>query len=220
MTFHLSTHNKRWNTRAAVAHLRESDERLAEVIKRIGTPKLGREPDAWRALSSSIIGQQVSVHAARAIRGRFAALVEGKDFPAPADVLVLSDEILRSAGLSGNKTLSLRDLAKHFEDGSLNARCLAKLPDEEVIATLIPVRGIGRWTAEMFLIFSLHRPDVWAIDDLGLQNAVRKIYNLSDLSSTQLRAQMPQLAEPWRPYRSLASWYLWRSLDNEPKVAK
>lgn len=216
----MSTHKTRWNVRDAVSHLRASDERLAEVLKRIGPPKLGREPDAWRALSSSIIGQQVSVHAARAIRNRFAALVPSKDFPTPADVLDLPDETLRGAGLSGNKTLSIRDLARHFENGNLTARRLAKLSDEDVIAALVPVRGIGRWTAEMFLIFSLHRPDVWALDDLGLQNAVRKIYNLSELSSTQLKAQMREIAEPWRPYRSLASWYLWRSLDNEPKVAK
>jgi DNA-3-methyladenine glycosylase II len=220
MRTHSITHNTRWNLRDAVAHLRASDEKLNQLIQRIGPPKLRREPDAWRALSSSIIGQQVSVHAARAIRNRFAALAENKDFPSPADVLILPDETLRGAGLSANKTLSLRDLARHFEDGKISARKLNKLSDEDVIQTLIPVRGIGRWTAEMFLIFSLKRSDVWAIDDLGLQNAVRKIYELPDHSSTQLKTQMLEIALPWRPYRSLASWYLWRSLDNEPKVAK
>lgn len=201
--------------REAAAHLQQSDPILAEVIALIGPPKIGRERDAWRALSSSIIGQQVSVHAARAIRGRFAAIIPERDFPLPSDVLSTPDEVLRAAGLSGNKVLAIRDLAAHFEAGKINARKLAKMEDEAVIAALIPVRGIGRWTAEMFLMFSLGRPDVLATDDLGLRNAMKKLYDLPEIPKPDV---MRTIAEKWRPFRSVASWYLWRSLDNEPKI--
>ena len=196
-------------------HLAQADPILAEVIKRTGPCTMGQEPDAWRALASSIIGQQVSVHAARAIRGRFAALAPGGDFPSPEHILNLPDETLRAAGLSGNKTRSIQDLARHFAEGVLIPSQFETMGDEEVIAALLPVRGIGRWTAEMFLIFSLGRPDVLAVDDLGLRNAMRKLYQLDGVPTP---AEMSTLAEPWRPFRSVASWYLWRSLDNEPKV--
>ncbi|HVF09594.1 MAG TPA: DNA-3-methyladenine glycosylase [Abditibacteriaceae bacterium] len=196
-------------------HLAQADSVLAEVIARTGPCTMGREPDAWRALASSIIGQQVSVHAARAIRNRFAALVPGHDFPTPDAILTLPDDILRAAGLSANKTRAIVDLARHFADGVLIPAQLASLDDEAVIAALLPVRGIGRWTAEMFLIFSLGRPDVLVVDDLGLRNAMRNLYALDALP---VPAVMSTLAAPWRPFRSVASWYLWRSLDNEPKL--
>jgi DNA-3-methyladenine glycosylase II len=145
-------------------------------VLRIGRYSRHYEPDAWRALSSSIIGQQVSTHAARAIRARFAAIIPDKDFPSPADVLSTADEMLRGAGLSQNKMLSNRDLARHFEEGLINTRRFPRMSDEEIIQALVPVRGIGRWTAEMFLIFSLGRPDVLAVDDLGLRNAIKRLY--------------------------------------------
>jgi len=125
----------------------------------------------------------------------------------------LPDEILRAAGLSGNKTRAIRDLSEHFVDGRISPAKLKKLDDESVIAALLPVRGIGRWTAEMFLMFSLGRPDVLAVDDLGLRNAIKKLY---ELDAPPAPAAMREIAEPWRPFRSVASWYLWRSLDNEP----
>ena len=199
--------------KAAEQHLQQADAKLAAVIARIGKCQMHREPDAWRALSSSIIGQQVSVHAARAIRNRFAALVENQEFPAPENIAALPDEILRAAGLSGNKTRAIRDLSEHFVDGRISPAKLKKLDDESVIAALLPVRGIGRWTAEMFLMFSLGRPDVLAVDDLGLRNAIKKLY---ELDAPPAPAAMREIAEPWRPFRSVASWYLWRSLDNEP----
>jgi DNA-3-methyladenine glycosylase II len=199
----------------AATHLQNSDTILAEVIKRVGPPQLRRERDAWKALSSSIIGQQVSVHAARAIRGRFAAIVPERDYPLPAEVLTASDETLRGAGLSGNKVLSLRDLARHFEEKKIVPRRFSKMCDEEIIEALIPVRGIGRWTAEMYLIFSLGRMDVLAVDDLGLRNAMKKLYELTEVPKPEA---MREIAAPWQPYRSIASWYLWRSLDNEPKI--
>lgn len=199
----------------AAAHLQNSDPVLARVIERIGPPKLRRERDAWRALASSIIGQQVSVHAARAIRGRFAAIIAEREFPLPADIGSTPDEVLRGAGLSGNKVLAIRDLARHFEEGKIATRRFSKMSDEEIIQALIPVRGIGRWTAEMFLVFSLGRPDVLAVDDLGLRNAMKKLYDLSEAPKPDA---MRQIAAPWQPFRSVASWYLWRSLDNEPKI--
>lgn len=201
------------NTTKAVRHLKRVDAKLAAVIARIGTPQLGREPDAWRSLSSSIIGQQVSVHAARAIRNRFAAL-GASEFPTPQEVLSLSEETLRSAGLSRNKVLSICDLAAHVTENKIDPSRFDVMDDEDIIASLIPVRGIGRWTAEMFLIFSLGRPDVLAVDDLGLRNAMRKLYDLPEVPKP---IPMREIAEPWRPFRSVASWYLWRSLDNEPK---
>ena len=196
--------------------LRASDEKLAAVIESVGEPGLSFEPDAWRALSGAIMGQQISVHAARAIRARFAALDEARDYPLPAQVLEAEDDTLRACGLSRGKILSLRDLAAHLEDGRVDAQRFEEMEDEAIIAALLPVRGIGRWTAEMFLMFSLARPDVWAVDDLGLRIAVARLY---DLEARPDAKEMNRLAEPWKPWRSLASWYLWRWLDNAPKIA-
>ena len=199
--------------RAAEKHLRASDEKLAALVARVGPPQMRHEPDAWKALAASIMSQQISVHAARAIRARVAALGDENGFPNPAQILNLSDEKLRGAGLSANKVLALRDLARHFEEGKIAPEKFAALDDEEIIAALIPVRGIGRWTAEMFLIFSLGRPDVMAVDDWGLRSAAQRLY---ELSAPPKAAEFRALAEPWRPFRSVASWYLWRSLENLP----
>jgi DNA-3-methyladenine glycosylase II len=205
------------NLETARHHLQTSDTILAQVIAHVGDPQMHCDTDAWRALSSSIIGQQVSVHAARAIRGRFAALENGRDFPLPQFVTNADDETLRGAGLSRNKVLSVRDLAQHISDGLIDFAKFDSMSDEEVVAALIPVRGIGRWTAEMFLIFSLGREDVLAVDDLGLRNAMKKLYALEEApSSTRMR----EIASPWRPFRSVASWYLWRALDNAIQIER
>ncbi len=205
------------NLEIAKKHLTESDLILAQVIAQVGDPQINREADAWRALTSSIIGQQVSVHAARAIRGRFAALEAERDFPTTQFVLEADDDVLRGVGLSRNKVLSVRDLAKHVSDGAIRFDKFDSMSDEEVIAALVPVRGIGRWTAEMFLIFSLGREDVLAADDLGLRNAMKKIYALEENpSSTRMR----EIAEVWKPFRSVASWYLWRALDNAVQIER
>jgi DNA-3-methyladenine glycosylase II len=203
--------------RAAHKHLQACDENLLSVIKRHGAPQMRHEPDAWLALSASIISQQISTHAARAIRNRVASLGEKGAFPAPQIILNLPDETLRGAGLSQNKLLALRDLARHFDEGKIAPQKLAKMDDEEIIAALLPIRGIGRWTAEMFLIFSLRRPDVLAVDDWGLRMAAKKLYGLDEPPKAK---DFLALAEPWRPFRSVASWYLWRSLDNEPKPSE
>lgn len=201
--------------RRAERHLKRNDPVLAALIERVGPCHMRHEPDAWRALSSSIIGQQISTYAARAIRGRFAQLTVERDYPTPQEVLNASDEALRAIGLSANKTRSIKDLAAHFVSGAIDPAHFPAMDDEAIITALVPVRGIGRWTAEMFLLFSLGRPDVLAVDDLGLRNAMRKVYSMDELPTP---ARMREIAEPWRPYRSVASWYLWRSLDNEPKV--
>ncbi len=198
----------------ALLHLQSCDK-MQLLIQTHGTPTIGREANAWKVLSNSIISQQISVHAARAIRQRFAAIVPECSHPLPSDVLSASDETLRAVGLSANKVLSLRDLARHFEEGKIKPRRFAKMDEEEIIQTLIPVRGIGRWTAEMFLIFSLNRMDILAVDDQGLRNAMKNLYGLAEGPKPDL---MRELAQPWQPYRSVASWYLWRSLDNVPKV--
>lgn len=205
------------NLEAVKQHLIASDAILAQVVAQVGDPQMNCESDAWRALTSSIIGQQVSVHAARAIRNRFAAIENARDFPTPQFVIDASDETLRAVGLSRNKVLSVRDLARHISDGLIDFAQFDSMSDDEIITALIPVRGIGRWTAEMFLIFSLGREDVLAVDDLGLKNAMKKLYDLEEApTSTRMR----EIAEPWKPFRSVASWYLWRSLDNAIQIAR
>lgn len=126
-----------------------------------------------------------------------------------------ADETLRGAGLSRNKVLAVRDLAARLAKRTLRPEEFSSLNDEDVIAALLPTCGVGRWTAEIFLVFSLQREDVLAVDDLGLRNAMRSLYRQSELSATEMR----RIAEPWRPYRSMASWYLWQWLDNAPKIA-
>lgn len=200
---------------SALAHL-QSCNKMQLLIETHGVPNIRREANAWKVLSGSIIGQQISVHAARAIRQRFSAIVPERSYPLPGDVLNAPEEQLRQVGLSANKVLSLRDLARHFEEGKIKPRRFSRMDDEEIIQTLIPVRGIGRWTAEMFLLFGLSRMDIWAVDDQGLQNAIRNLYDLPAVPKPDL---MRELAQPWQPYRSVASWYLWRSLDNIPKTS-
>lgn len=202
------------NLTKARKHLKQADPVMAAVIQSLPVKDRGKEPDPWRALSSSIMGQQISVHAARAIRGRFAAL-EGTEFVSPQFVLQASDETLRGVGLSGAKVLAVRDLARHLEEKLIRPEEFPSMSDEDIIAALIPVRGIGRWTAEMYLLWSLGREDVLAVDDLGLRNAMKRLYNQPELSAAEMR----RLAEPWRPYRSVASLYLWQWLDATPKIA-
>ena len=205
------------NLEAAKRHLIASDALLAQVIAQVGDPQITTETDAWRALTSSIIGQQVSVHAARAIRNRFAALESERDFLTPLFVIDASDETLRAVGLSRNKVLSIRDLARHISEGLINFDKFDSMSDEEIVAALVPVRGIGRWTAEMFLIFSLGREDVLAVDDLGLRNAMKKLY---DLEAAPTSTRMREIAAAWKPFQSVASWYLWRSLDNAIQIER
>ena len=172
----------------------------------------GRPAEAYGALLRSIVGQQLSTKAARTIYGRLADLYGG-GAPTPEQLLATDPEDLRGAGLSRAKATYLRSLAEHVVTGELELDRLTDLPDEEVSAQLTAVKGLGQWTADMFLIFHLHRPDVLPVGDLGIRRAVQLAYSLDELPD---RARLAAVAEPWRPYRSLACLYLWRSLDNEP----
>jgi DNA-3-methyladenine glycosylase II len=162
-------------------------------------------------LLHAIIAQQLSTKAARTIEGRFSALFDGK--PTPAAVGKVSDEQLRSVGLSSQKLRYLRDLCSRILDGSLNLPALDAMTDDDVIAALTSVKGIGRWTAEMFLMFRLHRPDVLPVGDLGIVKAVQRAYKLRSLPTPE---RLTKIGETWRPYRSVACWYLWESLGAAP----
>ena len=172
----------------------------------------GRPADPYGALVRSIVGQQLSTKAARSIWERLIAGF-GDRAPTPEELLAADPEEIRAAGLSGSKVAYLRDLAERVADGELDLAGLAERPDEEVIAELTAVKGLGRWSADMYLLFHLGRPDVLPVGDLGVRRAAERAYGLADLPRP---AELTALAEPWRPHRSLASLYLWRSLDAVP----
>jgi DNA-3-methyladenine glycosylase II len=200
-----------------IEHLRAADERLAEVIDERGPLDLesrvrGRPADAYGALLRAIVGQQLSVKAARSIFIRFTELFGGRT-PTPEELLEADVETLRSAGLSGAKAKYVRSLAEHVISGELELDRLDELSDDAVMRELVAVKGLGEWTAHMFLLFHLGRPDVLPVGDLGVRRAVERLYGFEGLPSA---AELEALGERWRPYRSLASLYLWESLDNAP----
>jgi DNA-3-methyladenine glycosylase II len=191
-----------------IAHLRAVDPTLARAIDAVGPCRLTLQPDLFSALVDAIISQQISIKAAAAILKRVCALYAPDPFPTPERLAATPDEALRAAGCSRAKVLYLKDLAAQIVAGSLDLQRLPELPDEEIIRALIDVKGIGRWTAEMLLIFSLGRLDVWPVDDLGIVIAAQQLYNLP---ARPKRKELLALGEPWQPYRTIASWYLWQS---------
>jgi DNA-3-methyladenine glycosylase II len=198
-------------------HLRAADETLARVIDERGPLDLesrvrGRPSDAYGALLRAIVGQQLSVKAARSIYERFTGLFGGET-PTPEQLLETDTDALRAVGLSGAKAKYGRSLAEHVISGELELDRLEDLSDERVTAELVAVKGLGQWTADMFLIFHLGRPDVLPVGDLGVRRAIERLYGLEALPSA---AEVEALGERWRPWRSLASLYLWESLDNAP----
>jgi len=201
-----------------LAHLRAADPVLRAIIDQYGPDGLRERREAgqrehYGALVRSIVGQQLSTKAAAAIYRRLITRFEGRE-PTPAEVLAEDPEQLRAAaGLSRAKVQFLRSLAEHVLDGSLELDKLEVLPDEAVITELTAVKGIGVWSAHMFLMFHLQRPDVLAVGDLGIRKAIKLHYGLEELPTP---TEMEAIAEPWRPYRTLACRYLWRALDNEP----
>jgi DNA-3-methyladenine glycosylase II len=198
-------------------HLRRRDPTMRELIKRLGKLDLearrrGRPADAYGALVRSIVGQQLSTKAARTIYDRMTELWGGRT-PTPRELLDADPDAIRAAGLSRPKIAYLRSLAEHVLSGELELDRLDELDDERIVEELTAVKGLGVWTAHMFLIFHLGRPDVLPVGDLGVRNAARTAYGLDELPTP---AELEALAEPWRPHRSLGALYLWRSLDNEP----
>ncbi|MEX0715948.1 MAG: DNA-3-methyladenine glycosylase [Planctomycetaceae bacterium] len=199
----------RTNIERALAHLQEADPIIARVVRDVGPFTLRPHRDRFGLLVRSILSQQISTAAARSIRRRLEELVAPRPFS--ADVLAaLSSEELRSAGLSAQKAAYLHDLCAHVRDGRVNLAHIGRRDDETVISDLVRIKGIGRWTAQMFLIFGLGRLDVFPHDDLGVRSAIRNLYGLAELPD---RGTSERIAEPWRPFASVASWYCWRSED-------
>ena len=194
---------------AAVQHLRTVTPRFGELIDRIGPhrPIITRNP--FTALLGSIIQQQVSMSAASAIYNRLKALCPRRR-PTPAAILELDDDTLRGIGLSRQKVAYVRNIGEAFATRALTTAGLRRMSDEEVLAATTRIKGVGRWTAEMLLIFCLERPDVWPVDDLGLKKALRDFLGRREMLPP---AEMQEAGELWRPYRSYATWYLWRSLE-------
>ena len=200
---------------SARRHLMRRDPILGAAIKKIGPCGMAdrQRKDHLTALVSAIVSQQLSTKAAATIFGRFLALFPKGDTLEPSAISAQNDAALRGVGLSGQKVGYLRDLCARLGDGRLTFDELHTLPDEDVIERLTSVKGFGRWTAEMFLMFRLHRPDVLPAGDLGIVNAMQRLYRLRKKPDAK---RVLKIGEAWRPYRSVASWYLWQTLRNEP----
>jgi DNA-3-methyladenine glycosylase II len=197
--------------------LMRHDPVLGGVIKRIGACGLAerQRKDHLTALVGAIVSQQLSTKAAATIFGRLVALFPGDQIPGADGIAAQADAALRGVGLSGQKVGYLRDLCARMSDGRLQLDELDELPDEVVIERLVSVKGFGRWTAEMFLMFRLHRPDVLPVGDLGIVNAVQRLYRLRKRPDPK---RLLKIGEAWRPYRSVACWYLWQSLRETSKL--
>ena len=185
-----------------IAHLRK-DPVLAVVIDRVGEYGLKIRPNRYRALVEAIVTQQLSGSAADAVLGRMLRIYGGR-FPRPARIAATPDSVLREAGLSRMKVEYIKDVSERIESGKLRLGALAGMPDERVIEELVRIRGIGVWTAHMFLIFSLGRRDVLPVGDLGIRRAFKVLYGVTG------EEEMTRIAEVWRPYRTVATWYLWK----------
>ena len=202
--------------RAAASHLSKVDPVLRPVITRVGLCTIKPNKNYYQELVDAIMSQQLSVHAARSIEGRFRDLFGGK-FPTPEQILKSDVETLRGIGFSRAKTGYVLDLAQHVIDGRVQFEHLDTLSNQAVVAELTAVKGIGEWTAHMFLMFCMGRTDVLPVGDLGVRNGIRALYGLESGPTPQ---QITELAEHnnWHPYESIASWYIWQSLDNAPAV--
>ena len=201
----------------ACKHLKRRDRVLKRLIPQFGEARLHSRGDAFTTLARSVVGQQISVKAAQSVWERFHTLARGSGVATsplkPAHVVALDVPGMRAAGLSARKCEYLQDLARHFVDGSVHVKQWEQMDDEAIITELVAIRGIGRWTAEMFLMFHLLRPNVLPLDDLGLLKGISVNYFSGEPVS---RAEARDVAEAWAPYRSVATWYLWRSLDPLP----
>ena len=194
----------------ACAHLSRKDRVMKKLIPQFGNAILESRGDAFVTLARSIVGQQISVKAAQSVWDRFASLSRKIT---PAGVLKLKVDDMRAAGLSARKVEYLVDLALHFDSGAVHVKQWQGMDDEDIIAELVAIRGIGRWTAEMFLIFHLMRPNVLPLDDVGLINGISHNYFSGEPVS---RSDAREVAQAWSPYCTVATWYIWRSLDPVP----
>ena len=201
----------------AAKHLSEADPILAPVIASYGLCSIRPHREYYRALTGEIIGQQLSVKAAASIRRRFEQLF-GETFPGPEAILQKSVDELRSVGLSRSKAVYIRDLAQHIVDGRVRFDHLDHLSNDAVTKELTDVKGIGEWTTHMFLMFCMGRSDILAYGDLGIRNAIKKLYTLPNVPSPQ-DIQALAIKNQWQPYETIACWYLWESLENVPQVA-
>ena len=207
MWFDAPEANSRWDQ--AAVHLARADARLGAIIERVGPCTLSPRRDYFVALCKAIFSQQLSTTVAATLFGRFRDQFPGRR-PTPAGMLKAmagDPEFVRKCGLSRAKTIYLRDLAEKLASNQIPTRRLARMEDEQIIEALVAVKGVGRWTAEMFLMFVLNRPDVLPVDDLGLRVGVQDVFGLPH---RPLGKEIAALAEPWRPYRSIATWYIWR----------
>lgn len=196
---------------AAIRHLRK-DPVLKEYISPRSRPPFKRPKKAFESLLHSIIYQQLSGKAAATILRRFLELFPSTSFPTPQQVLQLTDAEFKSAGVSGQKMSYIRDLAHRFLDGTIEPKKFPKMSDEEIRQDLVVVKGIGTWTADMFLMFTLYRPNVLPTGDLGIQKGFQKVFKMKTLPDAK---KMEKLAQKWEPYRTVACWYLWRAVDGE-----
>ncbi|MBD6620780.1 DNA-3-methyladenine glycosylase 2 family protein [Komarekiella sp. 'clone 1'] len=197
----------------AIQTLKQSDPLLSEVIEIVGDCKLyevQQSGDLLFSLSRSILYQQISGKAAASIHSRFLQLYAQTPLPTALDILNTPDEVLRGAGISRPKILYLKDLAQKVIDGLPTLDELQAMDDESIIETLTPIKGIGRWTVQMLLMFRLHRLDVLPVDDLGIRAGIHRVYSLPELPN---KKTVEHLGQMWKPYRSIACWYLWRSLE-------
>ena len=192
---------------AAKTHLAKKDRVLRKLMKAYPDAQLNTRGNAFETLARSIVGQQISVKAAQSVWNRFAAAAGTVD---PATIVQLPDDTIRACGFSGQKTQYVKDLARHFHEGLVKPRRWKAMEDEAVIEDLVRVKGIGRWSAEMFLLFHMMRPDILPVGDLGLQRAMERHYNDGDPLT---RDEMREIAKPWHPWSTVGTWYLWRSLD-------
>lgn len=200
----------------AVIYLSKADVRLGELIKQYPSPNFVAHTNYYQELVDSIISQQLSVKAARTIEGRFKDLFDGK-FPTPEQIIARDIEELRAVGLSRPKAGYIQDLAAKIIDGTVQFETLSSLSNDEIITELTKVKGIGVWTVHMFLIFCMGRLDILPTGDLGIRNGVKKLYNL-ETTPTPDEVSAIALANNWHPYESVASWYIWQSLDNAPSL--
>ena len=198
------------NNNIALRHLSHADKRIEKLIDKFGPPNFNLMNNYYESLIRSIVYQQLSGKAASIIYERFLDLFVFDIYPEPKDILAVSIETLRSSGLSYQKVNYIRDLSEKWQDGTMNLTDIDSMTDEEISSELIKVKGIGQWTADMFLMFTLGRPDVFPFGDLGIQKGVMILTNMNRLPTQK---EMERKTKKWQPYRTVAAWYLWKLVD-------